>query len=39
VSFTAMHHGHDERVPVAGLRWGLTVLWDAVLGFAAQKTT
>jgi acetylornithine deacetylase/succinyl-diaminopimelate desuccinylase-like protein len=34
VSFTAMYHGHDERVPVEGLRWGLNVLYDAVLGFA-----
>lgn len=34
VSFTRMYHGHDERVPVAGLAWGLRVLFDAVTGFA-----
>lgn len=35
VSFTAMYHGHDERVPIAGMRWGLEVLFDAVRGFAS----
>ena len=25
---------NDERVPVAGLRWGLQVLFDAVSAFA-----
>ena len=33
ISFTAMYHGHDERVPVEGLGWGLRVLYDAVSGF------
>lgn len=33
VSFTAMYHGHDERVPVEGLGWGLSVLHEAVTGF------
>jgi acetylornithine deacetylase/succinyl-diaminopimelate desuccinylase-like protein len=33
VSFSRMYHGHDERVPVAGLRWGLRVLHDAVASF------
>ncbi len=34
VSFSRMYHGHDERVPVDGLHWGLRVLFDAVEGFA-----
>ena len=34
ISFSAMYHGHDERVPVAGLKWGLHVLYDAVHGFS-----
>jgi acetylornithine deacetylase/succinyl-diaminopimelate desuccinylase-like protein len=33
ISFSAMYHGHDERVPVEGLKWGLHVLFDAVAGF------
>lgn len=34
VSFNKMYHGHDERVPVDGLRWGLRVLFEAVTSFA-----
>lgn len=34
VSFSRMYHGHDERVPVDGLKWGLRVLFDAVTGFS-----
>ena len=34
IAFSKMYHGHDERVPVAGLHWGLRVLYDAVAGFA-----
>ena len=30
IKFTDMFHGHDERVPVAGLAWGVEVL-DAVI--------
>ncbi len=33
ISFSAMYHGHDERIPVEGLRWGLHVLFDAVHQF------
>jgi acetylornithine deacetylase/succinyl-diaminopimelate desuccinylase-like protein len=32
-SFLALMHGTDERVSVEALRWGLPVLWDAVLRF------
>ena len=38
VNFTRMYHGHDERAPTAGLKWGLEVLYDAVAGFAAERT-
>ena len=33
VSFAAMYHGHDERVPVEGVHWGLRILYEAVVGF------
>lgn len=33
VNFSRMYHGHDERIPVSGLKWGLRVLYDAVSGF------
>jgi acetylornithine deacetylase/succinyl-diaminopimelate desuccinylase-like protein len=32
VSFSAMFHGNDERIPVEGFRWGLRVLADLVAG-------
>ena len=35
VNFTKMYHGHDERVPVDGLKWGLRVLFEAVSGFCS----
>jgi acetylornithine deacetylase/succinyl-diaminopimelate desuccinylase-like protein len=37
VSFGAMYHGHDERIPVDGLGWGLRVLYDAVFAFASGE--
>lgn len=33
IVFSKLYHGHDERIPVEGLRWGLGALWDAVTGF------
>jgi len=33
IDFSKMYHGHDERVPVAGLKWGLRVLYEAVESF------
>ncbi|MSP58966.1 MAG: M20/M25/M40 family metallo-hydrolase [Myxococcales bacterium] len=33
--FADMFHGHDERIHVEGLRWGVNVLHDLVLRFAA----
>ena len=35
ISFAALYHGKDERIPEAGLRWGLRTLYDAVIRFAA----
>ncbi len=37
ISFSAMYHGHDERVPVSGLEWGLRILYEAVSGFTATR--
>ncbi len=35
VVFTAMYHGHDERIPVDGFRWGLRTLFEVVRDFCA----
>jgi acetylornithine deacetylase/succinyl-diaminopimelate desuccinylase-like protein len=32
--FADMFHGHNERIPVAGLRWGTELLYDVVRSFA-----
>ena len=37
ISFAALYHGKDERIPEAGLRWGLRTLYDAVVGFAQAR--
>ena len=37
IAFSRMYHGHDERVPVDGLGWGLRTLFDAVTGFCTEK--
>ena len=34
LSFSRIYHGTDERIPTAGLAWGVRVLFDAVAGFA-----
>jgi acetylornithine deacetylase/succinyl-diaminopimelate desuccinylase-like protein len=31
--FADLFHGHDERIPVDGLRWGVQVLYDVVRAF------
>ena len=36
LDFTGMYHGHDERIPVAGFKWGLNVLYEAVRDFVTQ---
>jgi acetylornithine deacetylase/succinyl-diaminopimelate desuccinylase-like protein len=35
VKFAAMFHGHNERVPVEGVRWGQRVLFDLITRLAA----
>lgn len=37
VSFQKMYHGHDERVPVEGIRWGFEVLYETVRDFCRAK--
>jgi acetylornithine deacetylase/succinyl-diaminopimelate desuccinylase-like protein len=34
--FTRLFHGHDERVPIDGYRWGLRVLYDVVARFCGR---
>ena len=33
IKFADLFHGHDERIPVEGLRWGVEVLYDVVRAF------
>jgi len=33
IRFADLFHGHDERIPVDGLRWGTQVLYDIVTRF------
>jgi len=33
VKFADLFHGHDERIPVEGLKWGTRVLYDIVRAF------
>jgi acetylornithine deacetylase/succinyl-diaminopimelate desuccinylase-like protein len=35
-AFLSLFHGHDERVPVSALAFGLPVLADVVAGYAAR---
>ena len=35
--FLSLFHGHDERVPVSALRFGLPVLADVVEGYAVDR--
>jgi len=37
VTFVELFHGHNERIPVEGLRWGVNVLYDAVREFAGAR--
>jgi len=36
IRFADLFHGHDERIPVDGLRWGAEVLTDLVVRFAGR---
>ncbi|MCU1276950.1 MAG: Acetylornithine deacetylase, partial [bacterium] len=35
VKFVDLFHGHDERIPVDGLKWGVAVIYDVVRGFTS----
>ena len=35
VPFLSLFHGHDERVPVSAIRFGLPVLHEVVRGFVS----
>ncbi len=37
VSFQKMYHGHDERIPVSGLKWGFEVLYETVRDFCVAR--
>jgi acetylornithine deacetylase/succinyl-diaminopimelate desuccinylase-like protein len=37
IVFSDMFHGHDERVPIAGLHWGAEVLSDVVIRFCERR--
>jgi acetylornithine deacetylase/succinyl-diaminopimelate desuccinylase-like protein len=32
--FSDLFHGHDERIPIDGLAWGVEVLYEVVRRFA-----
>jgi acetylornithine deacetylase/succinyl-diaminopimelate desuccinylase-like protein len=36
VKFGDLFHGHDERIPVEGLKWGAEVLYDVVRTFVSS---
>jgi acetylornithine deacetylase/succinyl-diaminopimelate desuccinylase-like protein len=36
VKFADLFHGHDERIPVDGLKWGTAVLYDVVRAFTCE---
>ena len=35
--FGALYHGNDERMPIAGFRWGLRLYADIVLSFLGVR--
>jgi acetylornithine deacetylase/succinyl-diaminopimelate desuccinylase-like protein len=39
LSFPALYHADDERIPVAGFAWGLRVLYDLVRRFCGEGDT
>jgi acetylornithine deacetylase/succinyl-diaminopimelate desuccinylase-like protein len=34
--FGDLFHGHDERIPVAGLKWGTDLLYEVVRDFVSR---
>lgn len=37
LEFSALFHGHDERVPVDGFRWGFRTFYEAVESFVTTR--
>ena len=37
LDFTRMYHGHDERIPIDGFKWGLRTLYEVVARFAGPS--
>ena len=37
IRFADMFHGHNERIPIAGLHWGTKLLYDVVSDFCARR--
>jgi acetylornithine deacetylase/succinyl-diaminopimelate desuccinylase-like protein len=41
-NFTRMYHGHNERIPIDGFRWGMRVFFEVVRdflgGYGEQRT-
>lgn len=37
INFNRLYHGHDERIPVEGFRWGFRVLYDLVRDFCGPR--
>ena len=35
--FADMFHGHNERIPIAGLHWGTDLLYSVVTEFGSGK--
>lgn len=35
IAFADLYHGHNERAPVDGFKWGLRLLYDAVKSFCS----
>lgn len=35
IDFTSMYHGHNERIPVDGFKWGVRTLYEVVSEFCA----
>ena len=35
--FSALYHGHDERIPVEGFEWGLETFWEVVRRYCGPE--
>ena len=39
IRFASMFHGHNERIPIHGFKWGLACLWELVQRSCIQDHT